>query len=253
MTMIGISVVALLMFMRIRALYPRSYAIHASVLSILLTFIGVNSWLLTHGIPVPHPAYPLVDSCTMIVDPKVPGPIASSTAWLPLLYDTVVISLTLIRTASSMVSKNPSQMFRVLLREGLLYYSVICAITLILTIMIIHAPPSIRNITAQLHLCVTVAMMSRITLHLKRFAQRPNGIVNDNASRVPFPRRFFSFGQITTLAAPTYATPAARAQPDVTFYSAQENDTFLGMETFSTSTVPGPFGESHVPGISVSA
>jgi len=241
MTMIGITVVALMMYMRIRALYPRFYSIQAFVLSILLTFIGVNSWLLSHGVPVPHPAYPLVDSCTMIIDPKVPGPIASSSAWLPLLYDTVVISLTLIRTVSSMVSKNPSQMFRVLFREGLLYYSVICAITLILTVMILHAPPSIRNITAQLHLCLTVAMMSRITLHLKRFAQRPNGVIQDHSGPPPFAnRRFFSFSQVTTLAPPVYATPSVRVQQDVTFCTDSTAVNETEMVTFLASTVPGP-------------
>ncbi|KAI0247574.1 hypothetical protein BJV78DRAFT_1244337 [Lactifluus subvellereus] len=45
MTMTGISIVALMMFLRI---------LQAIVLAILLTFIGVNSWLLTRGIPVQH-------------------------------------------------------------------------------------------------------------------------------------------------------------------------------------------------------
>ncbi|KAH9029015.1 hypothetical protein EDB84DRAFT_252647 [Lactarius hengduanensis] len=168
MTMIGISVVALMLFLRIRALYAGQLVVQAIVISILLTFVGVNSWLLTHGIPVPH--Y-LATSCTMIVDPHVPAWIASSTAWIPLLYDTVVVSLTLYRTGGALysASKSTGEIFRVMLREGLLYYSAICTVTLAFTIMIVSADPSVRNITAQLELCLTVAMMSRITLHLKRF------------------------------------------------------------------------------------
>lgn len=50
------------------------------------------------------------------------GPIASSTAWLPLLYDTVVIALTAFRTARALYSKSPAHMLRVILQEGLLYY-----------------------------------------------------------------------------------------------------------------------------------
>jgi hypothetical protein len=148
MTMTGICVVALMMFLRIRALYRDVWAVQAIVISILLAYIGVNSWLLTRGIPVEHKAYPYVDSCTMIIDPRV-GPIAASTAWLPLLYDTVAVGLTLYRTARALYTKSAGQILRVMLQEGLLYYSVICAVTLTLTIMIISANQSVRNITAQ--------------------------------------------------------------------------------------------------------
>jgi len=246
MTMIGISIADIMMFMRIRALYPRMWSVQAFVFSIFLTFVGVNSWLLTHGVPVPHPAYPLVDSCTMIFETKIPGALTSSSAWLPLLYDTIVVSLTIIRTASSVVSKNPSQMFRVLLREGLLYYSVIFAITLILTLMINFAPPSIKNITAQLHLIFTVAMLSRITLHLRRFAARPNGVVQGHVAPPRFMQgRFSSFAPLSTLAAPSYATPAT--QQDATYMHSvytdsvpvPENESFLAMETFSKTTGAG--------------
>ena len=50
------------------------------------------------------------------------GPIASITAWLPLLYDTVAIGLTLKGTAKYLGSRDTGQVFRVMLREGLLYY-----------------------------------------------------------------------------------------------------------------------------------
>lgn len=50
------------------------------------------------------------------------GPIAASTAWLPLLYDTVAIGLTLYRTAKALYTKSAGQILRVMLQEGLLYY-----------------------------------------------------------------------------------------------------------------------------------
>ncbi|KAH9986924.1 hypothetical protein BJV74DRAFT_988371 [Russula compacta] len=189
MTMIGVTVVALMMFLRVRALYSQSLLVQFFVLVILFTFIGLNSWLLTHGIPVPHPAYPLVDSCTMIVDPKISGPLASSSAWLPLVYDTAVIFLTLIGTAKHRNSKDTGQMFRAMFKEGLVYYSVICTITLVFTMMVVFAEPSVRNITGQVQLCLTVAMMSRITIHLKRSARYPNAIPLDDANHRPFIRQ----------------------------------------------------------------
>jgi len=224
MTMIGISIVDLMMFMRIRALYARMLSIQALVLTIFLTFFGINAYLLTYGVPVHHPAFPLVDSCTMIFDPKVTRAFASSTAWLPLIYDTVVVSLTVYRTACSVLSKNTSEMLRVLLREGLLYYSVICTISLILTVMLLHADQSVRNITVQLHLLLTVAMMSRITLHLKRFGRRPNTIVYHDPTPPPFShRRFLSAAQ---------ATPG--------------NGPYFSMDTFS-GTVAREFDVQHSP------
>ncbi|KAH9986931.1 hypothetical protein BJV74DRAFT_843648 [Russula compacta] len=257
MTMIGVTVVGLMMFLRVRALYPRSVAAQASVLSILLTFIGVNSWLLTNGVPVPHPAFPLVDSCTMIVDPKV-GPIASSTAWLPLLYDTLAIGLTLKGTAKYMGSRDTGQVFRVMLREGLLYYSVICTVSLVFTLMIIFAPPSVRNITGHL----TVAMMSRITIHLKRFAYHPNGVIHSDSNRLPVTNRrhLLSPDQIETMPPPSFAAGSVPYSPNGTFLfggttTVSGTDSYLGMQTFSTvaAVARDPFTQysPEPPGASV--
>jgi len=46
--------------------------------------------------------------------------------------------------------------------------------------MIVTAPPGIKNITAQLEQLITVAMMSRITLSLKRTAVRDGDDDNDD-------------------------------------------------------------------------
>ncbi|KAH9986928.1 hypothetical protein BJV74DRAFT_749465, partial [Russula compacta] len=163
MAMIAVTVVALIMFLRVRALYAQCLSVQVFILSILFTFIGVNSWLLTRGVRKYTLSSDMVTFTDLI---QLPGPLASSTAWLPLLYDTVVIFLTIKGTARYIQSKDTGLMFRALLQEGLLYYSVICSVTLVFTIMILFAEPSVRNITGHL----TVAMMSRITIHLKRFA-----------------------------------------------------------------------------------
>jgi len=260
MTMIGISIVFLMMFLRIRALYARFLSIQAFVFALFLIFVGINAYVLSHGIPVHHPSYPLVDSCTMIVDPKVGRVLASSTAWLPLLYDTVVISLTVYRTASSVYTRSTSNLFSVLFREGLLYYSVICTITLVLTIMINSTGQSIRNVASQLHLCLTVAMMSRITLHLRRFANSPDKLFyHDAAPQFPLPHQYsltcvsqpvaFAPPPTVSVLSSIYAPPpklqplphvpvtrsaraAAAAEPSL------ENGTYFAMESFSTATTP---------------
>jgi hypothetical protein len=47
---------------------------------------------------------------------------ASSSAWLPLLYDTVIVTLTVIRLYPSIRNQHPSFVVRRLFEDGLLYY-----------------------------------------------------------------------------------------------------------------------------------
>jgi len=165
----------------------------------------VNAWLLTKGQAVVHNPESGVHSCTMIFDPAL-SVAASTSAWLPLLYDTVVLCLTLWRTLRG--RREASAILPVLLRDGLLYYSVIFSVTFVLTIMIISAPDGIKNITAQLELLITVTMMSRITLNLKkqrdhialgfdtavaRTQDIPNAGIRSFLSLPPLP---VSFGQV---------------------------------------------------------
>jgi len=169
--MIGIHIVGLMMLLRIFALYKSRKWIVAGVGVLLLLQAVVNAWLLTRGDPVVH-EYSGVHACTMIFSSTVPSVLASASAWMPLFYDTVVVTLTVIRLLPSIWNKHPSFVVRRLLADGLLYYSVILAVTSTLTIMIISADPGIKNIAAQLELLITVTMMSRITLSLKQTAHQ---------------------------------------------------------------------------------
>jgi len=129
---------------------------------------SVNAWLLSHGVAVTHNDG--IKACTMVFDPSI-GPIASASAWLPLLYDTLILALTINRTLTAIRQRTAGKIMRVLLRDGILYYSVIFAVNVVLTLMIASAPQDIQNITAQLEYLLTVAMMSRITIHLKKQRQ----------------------------------------------------------------------------------
>jgi len=173
MTVIGINIVELMMLIRIRVLYRdrRQEKWIVGLVSLLfLIELAVNCWLVVTGQPAQREG-----SCSMIFDPQLRH-VASSSAWLPLLYDTVILTLTLYRTLEIRASRKrqsivKSPILKVLQHEGLLYYSVICSVTLVLTIMINTARAGIQNITAQLELLLTVAMMSRITLDLKQHSK----------------------------------------------------------------------------------
>lgn len=58
--------------------------------------------------------------------------LASSSAWLPLLYDTVVLALTVNRTLPSLKNKNSSYVMKRLLEDGLIYYTCVLAFLLCL-------------------------------------------------------------------------------------------------------------------------
>ena len=47
---------------------------------------------------------------------------SSASAYLPLLYDTVVVLLTIYRTVGQIRQRTAGKIMRVLLRDGLLYY-----------------------------------------------------------------------------------------------------------------------------------
>ncbi|KAI0785123.1 hypothetical protein C8Q75DRAFT_809308 [Abortiporus biennis] len=183
MTVTGLNTTALMMFLRVYAMYPRRWAILAFVFIIFLVELSVNAWLLTHGVAVVHNR--AIHACTMIFDQNVPGHIASASAWLPLLYDTVILILTLNRTLQPVRHQAAGKIMRVLLRDGILYYSVIFSINLVLTLMIASAPPGIQNITAQLEYLLTVAMMSRITIHLKKQAKKSSSMDQSETVSVP--------------------------------------------------------------------
>ncbi|KAI0768911.1 hypothetical protein BC629DRAFT_1292490, partial [Irpex lacteus] len=159
-TVIGINITMLMMLIRVSALYDRRPLIVGFLIICLGFELGVQAWLLTHGVPVLHDSS--VHTCTMIFDSSV-GVWASSSAFLPLIYDTIILILTMNRTIGAVRLKTAGKISALLLRDGILYYSVIFAITLVLTVMIVSAPPGLQNIAAHL----TVAMGSRIMLHLR--------------------------------------------------------------------------------------
>ncbi|KAJ7698464.1 hypothetical protein B0H16DRAFT_1645079 [Mycena metata] len=171
MTVIGIHVVAIMMLLRIKALYSTQRIVVGCVFLLFMIMFVVNAWLLTRGQPVEHNPHSGVRACTMIFPPSL-SVIASSSAWLPLLYDSVILVLTLMKTVPLVGKRKGTFMVKRLLEDGILYYTAIFSVTLVLTIMIISAPPGLKNIAAQLELLVTVTMMSRITLNLKKCAQK---------------------------------------------------------------------------------
>ncbi|KAG1842518.1 hypothetical protein DFJ58DRAFT_806169 [Suillus subalutaceus] len=156
MTAVGIQVAGLMMFLRVRAMYRDNRYVVILLASLLFLWVAVGAWLLSHGV-----------ACRMEFSDRVYGVSHPAWAWVPLCYDTVVFALTLNRTLPSIRNKEAGHVIYTLFTNGVLFYSVICAINLIFTVMIVRAPQGLKNITGQY-----VAMMSRITLSLKKEGTR---------------------------------------------------------------------------------
>ncbi|KAJ7605519.1 hypothetical protein DFH06DRAFT_257524 [Mycena polygramma] len=187
MTLIGIHVVGMMMFLRIHALYWKNRVVVAGVFSLLLVSLGMSAWLLAHGQPVVHNPQSGMRACTMIF-PDSLSPIASSSAWLPLLYDSVVVVLTLMKALPLPRINSGTHVMKRMLEDGLMYYAAIFSVNVVLTIMIIAAPLGLKNIAAQFELIITVTMMSRITLNLKKCAKErlESTILRDPGSGLVF-------------------------------------------------------------------
>ncbi|KAF7975330.1 hypothetical protein HWV62_9765 [Athelia sp. TMB] len=114
MTVIGIEIVGVMMLLRIRALYSKKWWVSALVAFVLLGETATNIYLLMNAIPVPHPSE--VHSCTMIFNPKLNGGATSASAWIPLLYDTLILALTLHRTMPAIRHKEAGDIIRTIFR-----------------------------------------------------------------------------------------------------------------------------------------
>ncbi|KAJ3565938.1 hypothetical protein NP233_g7320 [Leucocoprinus birnbaumii] len=152
---LAVETVGLMMLLRIRAIYSNHIWITLFLSLLLLIETGVNIWLIAHAGPVMHNPLSGVKACSMVFDHSKPysGVLASSSAWIPLLYDTIIFILTLNRTIPPLRRSEASYIIQRLLEDGLLYYS---------------APEGTKNIAAQSEQLITVAMMSRITLNLRK-------------------------------------------------------------------------------------
>jgi len=149
----GIAIACLMMLYRVQAVCRGDVRIVYFMWLLFLILVFVNIWLITTGGPVPHPG--ISEGCTMIYGrPYKIGSWASALAWTPLIYDTAVLTFIVLRTRkiNHMKVMSQSNLVTVLIRDGIVYYSVIFTINLVLAVMIVQAPDGVKNVCSQLQL-----------------------------------------------------------------------------------------------------
>ncbi|KAF7760973.1 hypothetical protein Agabi119p4_10382 [Agaricus bisporus var. burnettii] len=187
---LAVEVVGVMMLLRIRAIYSGRTKTYITILlsTILIIETGINIWLISYSHQVIHNPQSGATSCSVVFDIEKPGVkiLGPSSAWIPLVYDTIVFALTLYRTIPPLRNApSTSDIIERLFGDGLMYYSVILAVTLVLTIMLIKSPQGIRQIAAQTEQLITVAMMSRITLNLRKAAHKRHTRFTDSSEDTP--------------------------------------------------------------------
>ncbi|KAL5501881.1 hypothetical protein ACEPAH_9142 [Sanghuangporus vaninii] len=203
-TVIAFGVTGLMMILRVNALYSgRSRIVQVILCSLWLAQVGVCAWLLSTGMPVPHSTS--LHSCSLILDPRRMYLAALFTTAL-LVFDTTVVVLTLyktltvpwksatagkLRSCTSFGSNNA--LMKTILKNGLWYYAVVFSTNLTLMIMIVTASDGLKYILGQFSQLISVTMMSRITLHLRKIGARRNStVIMSLNSSVPPPISSFN-------------------------------------------------------------
>jgi len=245
MTALGVEVVGVMMLIRLHALYyDKSRLVLAFMAFILVAETATNVYLLIHAIPVEHRIYQdQVHACTMIFNSN--RVVSAGSAWIPLLYDTLVLVLTLYITIPSIRRSSEGFIVRTILKDGLSYYAVICIVTMVLTIMIAVAPPGLKNITAQLELLLTVTMMSRITIHLKKEFHSPKSArashrYSEGAINVSFTRERSASIATSRTRSPSYLSSTGHANLGIAFVRPQQAHVMSTIWSERISETPTP-------------
>jgi len=226
---ITIYTVGFMMMLRIKALYPEQRWIPWLLSSYILLEVSVRSYLLVHGIPVVHNPNSGVVACTIVYSESISDVASSSIAWLPLIYDFVILGLTLYRTIPFNKDRHSGVLLKRIMQDGILYFVVIFGLAFTLTFMIIFAPAGVKNIIGQTEALVTVTMMSRITLNLKKAGSQTTTYTVNSRGIEAIPMSIA--GDITTL---HERRPIFHLDPPAPVYTGYDRfrDTETALEEF---------------------
>ncbi|KAF9458920.1 hypothetical protein BDZ94DRAFT_1312825 [Collybia nuda] len=156
-----IAVCELIMILRVYALYGRSGPILGFLMILWIIQITLSSISLTHGFPVSLP--PGLVGCILTGE----GPLFPAIWIMPLVTDFSVFLLMLWKSRDYIRQTRSTRTINVFLRDGSLYFLVICMANLLNTLLFVMAESDLKVIGASFSQLITATMISRLVINLR--------------------------------------------------------------------------------------
>ncbi|KAF8583358.1 hypothetical protein K439DRAFT_1412273 [Ramaria rubella] len=162
-TLSSIALIEVIMSLRTYALYGCNMVLLVCLLFLVACQASVMAVLVHNGRRVPLPIG--VTGCVLT------GRNAYLAAfWMsPLVLDTVIFTLTLYKTRQCRKKAQEVSLLRLLLKDGIIYYVVICGVNVLNVLVYLSAPIDLKAVGATFSYVMTTIMISRLVLNLQGF------------------------------------------------------------------------------------
>jgi len=164
--------IGVIFILRLYAIYSRSQVILVAFTVLLLGELGTKIWAFTDGTRLVLP--PELHGC-ILTGRSASGKRIVYTWVAELVFDTAVFLATVYRTVSLYRSSRigpSSNLVKVIMRDGIIYFGVIFASNLVTVLIFVAAPPDLKVVNASFSTLITSLMVSRLMLNLRQEALR---------------------------------------------------------------------------------
>ncbi|KAL4253687.1 hypothetical protein ABKN59_003728 [Abortiporus biennis] len=172
--------IGVIFILRLYAIYSRNRIILITFTILLFAELAVKIYAFTDGVRLDLP--PEFDGC-ILTGRDADGKRIVYTWVAELIFDTSVFFATLYRTVSLYRSSElgpSSNLIRVIMRDGVVYFGVIFVSNLVTVLIFVAAPPDLKVVNASFSTLVTSLMVSRLMLNLRREAMRRSPAMDNN-------------------------------------------------------------------------
>ncbi|CAK5272337.1 unnamed protein product [Mycena citricolor] len=164
------ALVAMVMFLRIYALYNRSRRVLAGLIAVCIPLVALIAWSLVGQKTRPAPM--LSGGCNLLMSRRTSNHVVG--AWFALfMYDSVIFGLTIYKTYSTWRRAGSPEhlpIHALIFRDGVLYFGALALINFSNIITFYLGGPLLRGSMSTFASCVSVSLMARLMLNLHRKA-----------------------------------------------------------------------------------
>ncbi|CAE6502391.1 unnamed protein product [Rhizoctonia solani] len=161
-TLVSIAIAEIILILRVYALYQRNKYVLG-----LLAFFWTGQ-VIVMGTTMRHPTRVKLPEGLVGCIQGGNGSYAAAFWLAPLATDSVILALTVVKSLQYIYKTNYRvPLINVILRDGILYFTVILSANLLNCLVYYLAPPSLQVVGASFSQIITVVMISRLQLNLR--------------------------------------------------------------------------------------